>query len=327
MEQDLNPCNPPAYIKDVNIDPPPPYCREGDEQTSQKDVPGRDFSWLLEATQQKTGIGQNAACDPMLKGYVRNDQGPMGGNVPSDVVYRYSKALRGCNEAVRDMFRDIVVDDEYGVAHPVPIIWGTQEKAVAMLIQENFRKDNSLVVDRLKLPAMAIHDSSIAFAPKRYIYHKATDYLLDPRRGNKPGFTVRERFNERDTIFGVTRGIPLDISYTLYVWTLYREDLDEIAEQIIQKIVPTGYIRVQGVGHEIPVRSDSMGSHIEVNPGEGKVNVFKYEFNMTAETYMPQPLVRKKAVLKTRTEFVDNVDDEKVTDILFRLEEAVKELE
>lgn len=334
-DQDLNPCNAPGYIKDVNIDGPPAYC-SNDQTISQKAVSTRDLSFLLEKTsQKKTGFGQHALCDPMITGHTRNDQGKMGGGDGrggelgidnSNVVYRNAQAIRGCDEAVQDMFSDITVTDEFNNAHAVPIIWGTQEKAVAMLLQENVRKDNSLVVDRIRLPMLAIHTKDIQFNPKRYIYHKAVDYMRDLRSDGAPGFTVKERYG-RDTVFGVTRGIPLDISYTLYAWALYRGDINEIVQQIIPKISPMGYIRVQGVSLEIGVKMDSMGNNITVNPNDGEPNVFKWQFEMTAESYLPQPIIRKKAVLKTKTELVDSLDDNTVASVLIRLEEAVKELQ
>lgn len=327
-DPDLIPCNPPGYIKDVITDQPPPYCRDTDKQTSLKDVPGRDFSWLEEDTMKKTGIGQNALCDPMLKGHIINDQdGGAGTSAPNrNTIYKYSKAIRGCDEGVQDMFRDIIVIDENHKAHNIPIIWATQEKAVAAIIQENFRKDNSLVVDRIRLPMLAIHASDIQFQPNRYCYHKAVDYLRDLRRDNAPGFTTKERY-ERDTVFGVAKGIPLDIQYTLFAWTLHREDMNQIVEQIVQKLTPMGYIRVKGVSWEIGVKLESIGNNIELEPGDQAINVFKYQFTMTAETYMPQPIIRKKAVLKTRTEIVDTISDDELTEVVTRLEQAVKELQ
>jgi hypothetical protein len=52
-------------------------------------------------------------------------------NPEREVLYRYSKSLRGCDEAMLDLFSNVVVIDEDGKAHKVPIIWGTQERAVA----------------------------------------------------------------------------------------------------------------------------------------------------------------------------------------------------
>jgi hypothetical protein len=335
-QPDLNACNEPGPIKDVNIDPVPPFCDPkgpaeccDDEEgvnSSQKAVSGRFFDWLDAPTQKKTGIGHEANCDPMQAGHIINDQHGMGVDPDRTTLYRYSKSLRGCDEAMMDLFRDLVILDEFGKANPIPIIWATQEKAVAVLLQENYRKDNSLAVDRIKLPILAIHNSGLQFQQSRYCYHKAIDYLRDWRRNNAPGFTTKERY-ERDTVFGVAKGLPVDVEYTLYAWTMHREDINQIVEQVILKFSPLAYIRVRGVSWEIGVKLNSVANNINVDPGDKKVNVYKYQFTFTAETYIPQPIVRKKAVLKTRVEIVDSVADDNVSEVIARLEQAVKELQ
>lgn len=331
----LNPCNEPGGIKDLNVDPIPPYCREALKEKSsgtienkpfpesQKDVSGRDYSWLEDATQKKMGYGQSALCDPQQTGHIINEQGLSPPN--RDVVYRYSKSLRGTDEAIVDLFRDIVVIDEDGKAHPIPIIWATQEKAVAVILQENVRKDESLVVDRIRLPMLAIHASGYNFNQNRYTYHRAIDYLRDFRRNWKPGFTVKERY-ERDTIFGVSRGVPVDISYTMIAWTLYEEDMNQILEQILTKFSPIAYIRIRGISWEVGVKLDSIANNVNIEPGDKQVRVFKYQFGLTAESFVAQPIVRKKAVLKTKVEFVDAPNEDDITEVLTRLEQAVKEL-
>lgn len=325
-QPDLNPCNEPGNIKDLNIDPVPPHCPDGipDKARSQKDVEGRDMSWLVdELSNQKKGFGQSGLCDPVQKGHIINEQGMS--DPDRNTLYRYGKSLRGTDEGVMDMFRDIVVIDEAGKAHNIPIIWATQEKAVAAILQENVRKDESLVVDRIKLPMLAIHSTSFDFNQNRYIYHKATDYLRTLNRDWKPGFTVKEKY-ERDTVFGVARGIPMDVGYTLYVWTLYEEDVKQILTQIITKFSPMAYIRVRGVSWEIGVKLDSISNNVEAEPGDQATRVIKYQFNMTAETFVTQPIVRKKAVLKTQVDVVDSLEDDDVTEVITRLEQAVKEL-
>jgi hypothetical protein len=217
------------------------------------------------------------------------------------------------------MFSDLIVLDEAGKTFNVPIIWATQEKAVAYIIQENVRKDESLVVDRIRLPMLAINASNYNFNQDRYVYHKAVDYLRSSRTGWKPGFTVSERY-DRDTIFGVSRGIPLDINYTLYAWTLYEEDMNQILTQIVTKFSPMAYIRVRGISWEIGVKLDSIANNVDTEPGDQAVRVFKYQFQFTAESFVAQPIVRKKAVLKTRVEITDSPNDEDVTEVLARLE-------
>jgi hypothetical protein len=335
-DSNLVPCNEPGNIQDLNIDPIPPYCRDGESEVSsgtidhkpffesQKDVASRDMSWLEDATQNNMGNGASALCDPQQTGAIINEQGMESPN--RNVLYRYSKSIRGNDEAMMDMFKNLIVYDTSGKAHNIPIIWATQERAVAYVLQENVRKDESLVVDRIRLPMLAIHSSGFNFNQKRYIYHKAVDYLRDHRDQNRPGFTVRENY-ERDTIFGVSRGIPLDISYTLYAWTMYEEDMNQILEQIITKFSPVAYIRVRGISWEIKVKLDSIANNVDMEPGDKKNRVFKFQFSFTAESFVAQPIVRKKAVLKTRIEITDSPNEEDITQVLARLEQAVKELE
>lgn len=333
----LNPCSEPGDIKEYP-DVVPPLCEEKlvepssgtiDKKpfpTSKADVSSVDMSWLEDVTQSKTGNGAAALGDPQQTGHIINDQGQGLGGPNRNTVYRYAKSLRGTDEAVKQLFEDIIVLDESGKAHSVPIIWATQEKAVAYILQENVRKDESLVVDRIRLPMLAIHSSEYSFNPDRYIYHKAIDYLRSPQLGGKPGFTVSERY-QRDTVFGVSRGIPLDIGYTLYAWTLYEEDMNQILTQIVTKFSQIAYIRVRGISWEIGVKLNSINNNVDIEPGDKKTRVFKYKFGLTAESFVAQPIVRKKAVLKTKVEFTDSVEDTDVTEVLARLEQAVKELE
>jgi hypothetical protein len=335
-ESNLNPCPDPGLIHDLNIDPAPPYCREqkaeGSSGTidhkpypeSQKETSSDDLSWLEDATQNKLGNGAANLCDPQQTGHIVNDQGMESPN--RDVVYRYSRSIRGTDEAMRDLFRDIVVEDEAGKIHAVPIMWATQEKAVTWILQENTRKDESLVVDRIRLPTMAIYAANHSFADNRYIYHKAINYLRDWKDGGRPRFTTSERF-ERDTVFGVSRGIPLDIEYSLVAWTMYEEDMNQIVEQVVTKFSRMAYIRVKGIAWEIGVKLNSIRYNAELEPGDKKDRgVFKYEFSFTAETFVAQPVVRKKAVLKTRVEIVDTPEEDNIAEVLARLEQAVKEV-
>lgn len=317
-----NPCNEPKPFQDsLNIDEVPPDCEVDFDIPNQKKVSQKpDLGWFDAFTLKKTGIGTNDLCDPMIKGHIINK------DTDRNVIYRYNKALRGTDEGVMDMFKDIVVIDEQDKAWPVPIVWATQEKAVAIVVQDNVRKDNGIVTDRIRLPIMSIHRTGLNPNLKsKYAYHKAVDYMRDFREDGKPGFTINEK-RERDTVFGVATGIPLDLSYTLYVWTLYVEDMNQIVEQIIPKIVPMGYIRVRGVQWEIGVKYESYTDNTDTEPGAEKLRVVKCQFNLTAETCLPQPLVRKKAVLKTNIQFVEGLRDDDIKEVLFELESAVKEL-
>lgn len=321
-QRKLEQCNEPGPIQDLNVDPIPQICENN--EISQKSVSSSETSWLEDQLNQKTGIGQSGLCDPMQKGHIINEQGMEAPN--RDYIYRYSKSIRGTHEAVKDIFSDIVVLDEQGKAWPVPIIWAVQEKAVAMFLQDNVRKDNSLVVDRIKLPAMAIYSTGIQPNQDRFIYHKAIDYLRDYKKDWQPGFFKNEK-KFKDTIFGQTRGRPIDISYTLYIWTAFEEDMAQILEQILLKFDPIAYIRVRGIEWEIGVKLESTSNNTNVAPGDQAIPIRKYEINLMAEGFISQPLIRKKSVLKNRIDLVDSVNNDEITQLISRLDILSKELE
>ncbi len=287
-----------------------------------KDCPGPKGSsdWLENAASSKINIGKQAQCDPIQTGQIVNDVSDPN----RDVVYRYSKAIRGCDEAMLDLFNNIVVLDEDGKAHKVPIIWGTQERAVAWMLQDNTKKDGSLVVERIRLPMMAINSSGIEFDQSRYAYHKAIDYLRD--NSGKPGLTSKERY-EKDTIFGISKGLPINKSYTLMVWTMYMEDIDQIIEQIILKFSPVAYISVRGIRWETIVSLDSIANNVDYEPGDQNKRIIKYEFNFTTQAYIPQPMTRKRSVLSTKVDIHNSVEETEIKEVLSRIEEEVEELE
>lgn len=316
----LEQCNEPGQVKDLNMDPPLEYCSDdGSPNLNDVDNKQPDLGWLKEAVQSQPD-GAQANCDPSQTGQIINSTDRPDRNT----IYRYSRALRGTDEAMKDLFSDVVVIDVNGKAWPVPIMWATQERAVAMVLQDNVRKDNSLVVDRIKLPMLAIHSNNYEFDTRRYIYHKALNYARDPKTG-KPGFTVRERW-AKDTIFGVSAGIPVNVSYDLYGWTWFEEDFNHIFEQIITKFSQLAYIRVRGVPWEVGVKINSIANNVDTNPGDQAQRIFKFQFNLLAETYIPQPIVRKKAVLKTQIDVVEGLEEHEIVNIIDKIETAVEEL-
>jgi hypothetical protein len=138
----------------------PPVETNRNKEKTPDSCPGPEgigLGWVEKAARSKVGIGKEAQCDPMQTGQIVND----AKDPEKDVIYRYSKSLRGCDEAMVDLFNNVSVIDEDGKAHKVPIIWGTQERAVSWILQENTRKDGSLVVDRIRVPVMAIYSSGL----------------------------------------------------------------------------------------------------------------------------------------------------------------------
>jgi hypothetical protein len=314
-------CNP-GVQPPVNLDPAPPYCGEDPVRDApnknERAVNDDSLNWLRDQM-RKTGFGARVDCDPMQRGQIVNDLE----NPDPTTIYRYSRSLRGCDEAMLDLFSNVNVIDEDGKAWRIPIVLGPPEKAVAAIVQDNVRKDETLVVDRLKLPMLALTQTSIDYDLDRFTYHKAINRF--PVNG-KPGMTIKEKY-DRDTVFGFARGIPINMGYTLTAWTMYHEDMNQIVEQILTKFSHAAYIRVTGVPWEVIVKLDSIANNVEAEPGDQNVRVIKFEFNITAQTYIPQPIERKKAVLKMKVDFVDGMTEDEITQVMARIEESVKGLE
>lgn len=336
-DKSLNECKEFSPVETpLNEDVTPDMCGD-DGDGSLNSVSGlMDEGWLDENCEYlEEQEGKHALCDPLQTGSILNDLR----NPDRNTVYRYAKGLRGCDRAIKDMFSNIVVLDADGKPYPVPIIWGSQERAVAAIMFDNVRKDNSLVVDRIRLPMLSVHQSDLQFNNERFTYHQATNWMRDPRltlatrdrlgqtiETAKPGFTTQE-FKPRDTVFGMARGVPIDLGYTLMAWTLYLEDMNQIVEQIIPKFSPVAYIRVRGVQWETVVKLESTANNLETEPGDQSLRVIKYQFNLKAETYIPQPIKRRKAVLDMRTNFFNTIDEEEITEVMDRLQDTVEELE
>lgn len=328
-EKSLEDCAAPNQTNSTNIDPVPKECSD-DGWPSQKQVlrnPAAD--WQLggpdgipptsQSGKRKLGLGQSGLCDPLQTGSILNDL-----DAPNrQVVYRYSRALRGANEAMWDLFRNIKVIDEDGRAHVVPITWASQEKAVGAILQSNVRKDNSAVVDRIRLPVMSIYASGHALDMKRFTYQQAQSFLpwLDPC--GEFGFTKQEKF-PRDTVFAVTRGLPVDISYTLYVWTMYQEDMDQILEQVFLKFSPVAYIRIRGVWWEVIVTFDGSTNNLEIEPGDDKLRVLKYQITMTAKSYIPQPITRYP--MPQPLSFAGNMTDREIQNTIDALNKSIDDI-
>lgn len=311
QDKSLTECNPISPVETSRSEEKPP-----------KDCPGPEglgLGWIEKHSRSKVGIGKEAQCDPMQTGQIVEDLK----DPERQLIYRYSKSLRGCDEAMVDLFSNIVVIDEDGKAHKVPIIWGTQERAVAWILQDNTRKDGSLVVERIRLPMMAIYSSGMEFDQTRYTYHKAIDYMRRLDADGKPGLYTKEKY-ERDTVFGVARGIPVNKTYNLMVWTMYMEDIDQILEQILLKFSPVAYIRVRGVNWETTVSLDSIANNVDYEPGDQNQRIIKFEFNLTTRAYIPQPMIRNKSVLSTKVDIHNSVEEDKITEIFGRLEDSVE---
>lgn len=322
QEKQINPCADPSLLSlSNNIDPPPGMdCHMSPDNQNDINTHGAS-DWLQDNFISNLGNGSANNCDPMQAGKIVNEP---ASELNENTIYRYSKALRGTDEGVMDLFRNIVVIDEDGKAVQVPIIWATQERAVAAILQKNVRKDETLVVDRIILPMMAISSTGYEFDTKRYTYHQAMSYV-DAYTGREPNKS--EKFSNRSTLFGIGRGIPINISYTMYAWTMQLEDMNQIFEQIVTKFSLVAYIKVRGVLQEVIVKLDSIASNLNTEPGDAAQRVIKFQFGLTAETFVPMPAKIYDSLIKVvKTDLVNSVDEDKITKIMAKIEEMAPRL-
>jgi len=243
--------------------------------------------------------------------------------VGRNYIFGYSKCIRNTNKSVMDLFSDITIIHEETI-YPVPIIWGTQEKAVIYAFGEQFaanpdRKETGLV-DRIRLPMIALTGGDIGLAEDRYIYHQAR------RRGGTSGkgFYGQEK-RPYDVVYRFSKGIPVDMSFTLTLWAKYYEHLMQMVEQIFQKFSPIAYIKAEGIPWETPVKITGSSNNVNEDIGDRQVRILKYAFNLTAESHVTQPTRRDKTALKVTQKYVlmgDLVPDNEVETLVDEVEEG-----
>jgi len=85
---------------------------------------------------------------------------------------------------------------------------------------------------------------------------------------------------------------------------------------------------VQGVPNwETTVKIDSIANNLNAEPGDKELRIVKFQINMTAETFIPQPIGRRKAVLKTKVDILDGLSDCEIQEVVARIEETVGDID
>jgi hypothetical protein len=257
-------------------------------------------------------IGSQDNCDPIQYGHIVEDQTKP---INRETIARYSQIFRATDMAMKDLFSDLVVLDGNGKPHRIPIVLMGPERAVAYILQDNVRKDGSFVTDRIKLPILSLKTkSTIAPDQSRFLYSGAIRYYRD--ENHTPGWFGSEAY-EKDTVFGKTRGVPVNVGYELSAWTMYEEDMDQVLEQMTLKFNPVAYLKLQGSEFEVIVRLEGYSNTGNQEPGDKDVRVIRWQFNMLVEIFVPQPIIRRKTV---KSEIIDilEVDNSGVAVDMFK---------
>jgi hypothetical protein len=155
-----------------------------------------------------------------------------------DILTNWPGWLKANDEGTMDVFRDLVIVNHDGNAHPVPIMWASDELTVKMVCA--LRSDPATVAT-VKLPMMNLQRGDFVNAPVTKTDH------------------------------------GIRINYHLTVRTLYREDMNQIIEQIINKFSPNPMLK----NYELKSIANNMAEDDNIKSfGIDSLRVNKYVFNM-----------------------------------------------
>ena len=208
-----------------------------------------------------------------------------------DYIKRYTRVFRAADTAMFKLFSDVDMLTAEGALIKVPLIFGTQERAVAAMFGKSLQATGDVV--RIKLPMMAISAIGFDIDRTRYTFHEALSYDAMNARSERVPHDVR---------IGVSRGIPINRIYTLLVWAKFQEDANQILEQAILKFSPVAYVEIPGAFFENMVTLDAIANNLNWEIADQDLRIIKYELSMTLQTYVPQPFKRTKSVRKVKTE-------------------------
>jgi len=144
------------------------------------------------------------------------------------------------------------------------------ERTIAKLYQEN----------NLVLPVVTVGQTKIDDDPTRRKY--------------KPIIIASKYFNHETSraervISFVDR--PVNISYSVSVWTKYMEDLDQLAEQVRLKFNPSMFF-VTPYSREAKAFLTDEANNSDVSAGDREDRLLRKTFTVSVETYIPSPKFR-----------------------------------
>jgi len=188
---------------------------------------------------------------------------------PSGRDPRYDVALNGCDQAVLQMFSDVVVEWE-GKALTIPAIYGTQEDAVAYVLQEGEGADGK--VARVHLPLVAVWSSRCCENPGRHRTH------LD---------AAGQGYSRDD---GTLPTVAVDVHYSIWAWTMHGSDIEQISAQIMKKLEGGALVQEAGVPWRTAVKLCTVANNLASNgKPTGSPPIYKYQFDLIAETFLCLP--------------------------------------
>lgn len=197
-------------------------------------------------------------------------------------TYYYYQALRKTITQFLDVFNDIKIKryDESGnfVRYiTIPIKFAPKERAYYYIF-ENHQDE--------MLPMISVTMNSIEFASDRMgsNYHVLTKSMEDCQ--------VSRFLNP----------VPYNLGFTVYLWTKYMSDIDQILEQVLAYFAPHIFIRIKipevDFSFDVKIVFTGASPDMQTDMGEEERRIIRYTMDFSVHTYLFRP-VEDTGVIET----------------------------
>ena len=199
-------------------------------------------------------------------------------------TYYYYQALRKTIIQFLDVFNDIKIKryDENGVFQryvEVPIKFAPKERAYYYIFEKH--QDEML-------PMMSVTMNSVNFASERM--------------GNRYKSLTKSTSADSGTVQRFLNPVPYDITFTVFAWTKYMTDIDQILEQILPYFAPHIFIRVHipelNFYFDTKVVFNGANPDIATDMSEEERRIIMYSLDFTVQAYLFTPVEDKGLIRK-----------------------------
>lgn len=210
------------------------------------------------------------------------------GEVGSRYIKRYTRYFRKLDRAMQRLCGDLQIVDDQMVPHPVPLVLGTVEAAVAAMFGETstFGSNSTGQMRAVVLPMACLVPGDPSIEMDRNMFHAA-------RTWSAP---VTEK-REGDTRLGFAKGVPVARDYQLVLWTRYMEEMLELLELVILKLHPEAEFWLPDDFAPTTVQADGFATNFQDQREQGMLRIYKVQVGMTVHGWLPQPVERRRTVL------------------------------
>ena len=191
-------------------------------------------------------------------------------------TYYYYQALRKTIVQFLDVFNDIKIKryDENGTFLRyinVPIKFAPKERAYYYIFEKH--QDEML-------PMMSVTMNSVTFAQERM--------------GNRYHSITKATSADAGTVSRFLNPVPYNLGFTVYAWTKYMTDIDQILEQILPYFAPHIFVRVHipelNFYFDTKVVFNGANPDIQTDMSEEERRVIRYSMDFTVQAYLFSPL-------------------------------------